>query len=109
MSGGDWTTEDLLRRPAGVTVVEALGPPYFRSGHIPGAVNIPPHRVAELASRLLPDRRAPVVVYGASVGSAHADIVVRHLRALGYSDVCRYPEGKQGWVEAGLPLTVAGT
>ena len=100
----DYTTEDLARRSSAVVVVEALGAPYYSSGHIPGAVNIPPHRVGELAALLLPDPRAPVVVYADSPRSPNAEVVVRQLRALGYTDVSCYPEGKQGWVEAGLPL-----
>lgn len=102
--GACYSTEDLRRRLSTVTVVEALGPSFFCTGHIPGAVNIPPHRVAELASSLLPDRGAPIVVYGAHRCSRGADVVVRQLTGLGYRDVSCYAEGKAGWAEAGLPL-----
>ena len=100
----DHTTDDVLRRPPTVTVVEALGAPFFASGHIPGAINITPHRAREVAPTLLPDRDAPVVVYGASRACRQADSLVRLLTALGYRDVSRYPDGKQGWAAAGLPL-----
>ena len=102
--GADYSTEDLRERLPVVTVVEALGPSYFCNGHIPGAVNIPPHRVAEMAASLLPDKTAPIVVYGAHRYSAGADAVVRKLAELGYRDVSRYADGKEAWVEAGLPL-----
>ncbi len=52
--GADYSTEDLRERLPLVTVVDALGPSYFCNGHIPGAVNIPPHRVADLAAPLRP-------------------------------------------------------
>lgn len=101
----NYRTEDLRRRLGAVALVEALGSPYYRAGHIPGAVNIPPHLVRELAPRLLPDKDAPVVVYGAHPGCANARIVLRQLALLGYTDLSRYPGGKQAWAEAGLPLT----
>jgi rhodanese-related sulfurtransferase len=31
----------------------------------------------------------------------------RELAAMGYKNVAHYPEGKQGWMEAGLPMEKA--
>jgi rhodanese-related sulfurtransferase len=45
------------------TLVEALPPPAFRDGHIPGAINLPPVQVQDLASKRLPDKSADIVVY----------------------------------------------
>jgi rhodanese-related sulfurtransferase len=100
----DYTTEDVRRRPPAVVVVEALGPSFYASGHIPGAINIPPLRVRAIAPTALPDKNAAVVVYGASPGCPQAEIVIRILTALGYRHVSRYREGKQGWAAAGLVL-----
>ncbi len=103
----DYGTEDVRRRPPDVIVVEALGSSFFASGHIPGAINIPPHRVREAAPRLLPDKDASVVVYGAFPSCRHAEIVIRILVALGYRNVSRYPDGKEGWAAAGLPFATS--
>ena len=103
----DYSTEDVRRRPPDVVVVEALGASFFASGHIPEAVNIPPHRVRDTAPTLLPDRDVPVVVYGASPACRQAEIVIRILVALGYRNVSRYPDGKAGWAAAGLPLVTS--
>ncbi len=102
--GADYSTERLRRRLPAVTLVEALGPSYYGNGHIPGALNIPAHRVTELAPTLLPERQAAIVVYGADPHSAGTRAVVRQLRALGYRDVSVYADGKEGWAAAGLPL-----
>jgi len=40
-----------------VTVVETLAPERYREAHIPGALNIPPERIKELAPQLLPKRK----------------------------------------------------
>ena len=44
-------------------LVETLPQESYRKAHLPGAINLPPDRVQELAPRLLPDRSAEIVVY----------------------------------------------
>jgi rhodanese-related sulfurtransferase len=89
-----------------VLVVETLGPMYYASGHLPGAVNIPHTQVAELAPELLPDRDAAIVTYCSNPQCQNSSAVQAQLRSLGYTDVRKYAEGKDDWSAAGLPLTV---
>lgn len=49
-----------------VTVVETLAPDRFRDAHIPGAVNIPPEKIKDLAPQLLPNKDADIVTYCAN-------------------------------------------
>ncbi len=44
-------------------LVEVLPEKYYRRAHLPGALNLPPGRVEELAPELLPDKAADIVVY----------------------------------------------
>ena len=44
-------------------LVEAQSPMMYEDAHLPGAVNLPPNRVAELAPAVLPEKDAEVVVY----------------------------------------------
>ena len=84
-------------------LVEALGAAYYSDAHLPGAINLPPAHVDRLAPALLPERRAPIVVYCTGGGtSSHA--VARRLEQLGYTAVAVYRGGKEDWVEHGLPL-----
>ena len=46
-----------------VTVVETLAPERYREAHIPGALNIPPERIKELAPQLLPNKDAEIITY----------------------------------------------
>ena len=87
-----------------VTLVEALPERYWRDGHLPGAVQIDYTEVADKAGAMLPDKGASIVVYCASTGCQNSTKAARTLESLGYSDVYEYVEGKQHWVEAGLPL-----
>ena len=100
------TRETLHSRLATIDrtrVVEALGSAYYTDAHLPGAVNIPPGQVDELAPALLPDLEADIVVYS-SGSSTSSDLVARRLEQLGYRAVFVYRGGKEDWAEHGLPL-----
>jgi rhodanese-related sulfurtransferase len=45
------------------TLVETLPAVAYHHAHLPGAINLPPDQVKELASQLLPDKSAEIVVY----------------------------------------------
>ena len=44
-------------------LVETLSEEQYRHTHLPGAINLPPDRVRELAPELLPDKEADIVLY----------------------------------------------
>jgi rhodanese-related sulfurtransferase len=46
-----------------VVLLEVLAPRYYRHSHLPGALNLPPGKAAEMASDLLPDKDAEIVLY----------------------------------------------
>ena len=46
-----------------VVLLEVLAPRYYRHSHLPGALNLPPGKTAEMASDLLPDKDAEIVLY----------------------------------------------
>jgi rhodanese-related sulfurtransferase len=48
------------------TLVETLAPVAYAHERLPGAINLPPDRVRELAPRLLPDKGAEIIVYCSS-------------------------------------------
>ena len=92
-----------LGRGEGVVVVETLGPAYYEDAHLPGALNIHHTRVDELAPVLLPNKSVQVVVYCSNKACQNSPQAARQLEALGYGNVYDYEEGKQDWIEAGLP------
>lgn len=98
--------EDVRRllESGGARLVEALGPMYFADAHLPGAVSLPPDLTAQLAPVLLPDTAATVVTYCSDATCSSSEVLARRLRDLGYTDVVRYPGGKQDWICAGLPV-----
>ena len=64
------STQDLkakLDRKDPITVVETLAPERYREAHLPGALNIPPDKIKELAPQLLPNKDAEIVTYCTSL------------------------------------------
>jgi len=59
------STKDLKSKleKQGITVVETLAPERYREAHLPGALNIPPEQIKELAPQLLPNKDAEIVTY----------------------------------------------
>lgn len=91
-----------------VTVVDALGGEYYAQQHLPGALALIPADVdAQAASALLPDRDAAIVTYCSNPACPNSGQVADRLTALGYTNVRKYREGIQDWVEAGLPTETA--
>ncbi|MDI2131498.1 rhodanese-like domain-containing protein [Yinghuangia seranimata] len=86
-----------------VTVVDALAGEYYAKQHLPGAVPLHPGEVAARATEVLPDRTATIVTYCSNPACPNSGQVADALTRLGYTDVRKYKEGIQDWVEAGLP------
>jgi len=60
------STEDLrarLERKDPIILVETLAPERYREAHLPGALNIPPDQIKQLAPKLLPNKSAEVITY----------------------------------------------
>jgi rhodanese-related sulfurtransferase len=89
-----------------LTLVEALPEPHYARGHLPGAVVLPLDGLANNAARVLPEKRAAIVVYCSGPTCANSDTAGRALRALGYEHVRVFKGGKAEWTEAGHSLEV---
>lgn len=103
-------TRDELKaaiEASAVTVVDALGESYWAQQHLPGAIYLVADDVEAKAARLLPDRSAAIVTYCSNPACGNSQAVASKLEQLGYSNVRKYREGIQDWVEAGLPVESA--
>jgi rhodanese-related sulfurtransferase len=90
-----------------VTVIDALGGEYYAKQHLPGALALIRDDVDAQAPTLLPDLDAAIVTYCSNPACPNSGQVAGRLTALGYTNVRKYREGIQDWVEAGLPTESA--
>ena len=103
------TRDELHRRIAqgDITVLEALPVSYWEAEHLPGAIAFPLDDIDGQAARLLPDKTAAIAVYCSNATCNNSHVVALRLAKLGYTSVFRYTEGKQDWIEGGLPVESA--
>ena len=84
-------------------LVEALSQKHYESSHLPGAINLPYEFVDE-AAKVLPDKKAEIVVYCMNPECVASTEEARELEEMGYERVLHYAAGKQDWIHAGLPV-----
>ena len=87
-----------------VIILDARSPEKFHKSHLPAALNIPAGQAADLAPRLIPDKNVRLVTYCVNFTWKLSEQLARELQALGYKNVRTYEEGRQDWMNAGLPL-----
>lgn len=87
-----------------VVVLEALPPMYYEKSHLPGALNLPLDDIDVRAPVLVPDKSQAIVTYCSNTACNNSTVAANRLTALGYTNVRKYPGGKQDWIEAGLPV-----
>jgi rhodanese-related sulfurtransferase len=85
-------------------LVESLPEKYYRDGHLPGAILLPHDEVHARAQDVLPATDDLIVVYCANTACRNSRIAAQTLASMGYTNVAEYEEGKQDWIEAGLPI-----
>ena len=99
----DELTEKIARRDH-FRLVEVLPEEEYHKAHLPGAINLPPGQVSRLALKRLRDRSAEIVLYSDGSTSHPSADAARELTERGYTNVRDYAEGKQDWIDTGLPV-----
>lgn len=90
-----------------LVLVEALPEPYWKKGHLPGALNLPLEGLVSRAQEILPNRDADIVVYCSGRSCQNSHVAKKKLTDLGYSRVRVFSGGKSEWTEAGNALEAA--
>jgi len=86
----------------GVTFLDCREPKEYKSGHIPGAINIPRGLLEFKIGEKLPDKNAPIVIYCKSGG--RASLGCCNLVRMGYKNIKNMDGGWKSWTKAGYPV-----
>ena len=86
----------------GVTFLDVRTKKEYKSGHIPGAMNLSRGLIEFKIAKKIPDKNALVVVYCKSGGrsSLSTDTLVK----MGYKNVKNMDGGWKAWTKAGYPV-----
>jgi rhodanese-related sulfurtransferase len=86
----------------GVAFLDVREPKEYRSGHVPGAINVPRGlREFQVGSKL-PDKNAVIVVYCKSGG--RSSLSSNTLVEMGYKNIKNMDGGWKAWLSAGYPV-----
>lgn len=110
--GGDKSVVESIKRDelkakmdrgGAFILIDTLGPGYYESSHLPGAINLPYEYVDE-TEKVLPDQDAEIIVYCMNMECSASSEEAHELTGSACARVLHYAEGKQGWIRAGLPV-----
>jgi len=93
-----------LHEDGDIVLIDAQGPGYYDQGHLPGAHPVDWYDIASSVRAIDPDPTTHVVVYCTNTACTGSSVIAEHLREHGWTNVDRYPGGKQDWADAGLPI-----
>jgi rhodanese-related sulfurtransferase len=86
----------------GVLFIDCREPNEYKSGHVPGAINIPRGLLEFQIGSKITEKNAPVVMYCKSGG--RASLACCSVQRMGYKNVKNMDGGWQAWAKAGYPV-----
>jgi len=86
----------------GVVFLDCREPKEYKSGHIPGAINIPRGLLEFKIGSKISDKNASVVIYCKSGG--RASLGCCSIQTMGYKNVKNLDGGWKAWAKAGYPV-----
>lgn len=87
------------------TILDARSGKYDDGNRIAGAQSLNADSSVEEISKILPKKEALIVTYCSNLECPASHKLYTRLQSLGYTNLIEYPEGIQGWLEAGNPVT----
>ena len=86
----------------GVILLDCREPKEYKSGHIPGAINIPRGLLEFKIGSKIKEKNTPVVMYCKSGG--RASLACCSIQRMGYKNVKNLDGGWKAWAKAGYPV-----
>ncbi len=93
--------EMLKNKQSPLVILDARSSEYDDGQRIPGAILMPSDSTPKQLAAVIPSKDTPVVVYCSNLRCPASKYLAESLVQLGYTNVMKYPEGINGWVQAG--------
>jgi len=94
----------LLESGVPLTILDARSGKWDDGKRIPGALSLNSESKPEEIAKVLPNKEALIVTYCSNTKCPASHMLYEHLKKHGYTNLLEYPEGIQGWIEAGNPV-----
>lgn len=99
--------KSLIDAGVKLTLVDARSGKYDDGRRISSAINLSPDAKDEEIQGLLKSKDDLIVTYCANPRCSASKMLAARLRTLGYKHVLEYPQGIEGWIGEGNPVTPA--
>lgn len=86
----------------GVIFLDCREPKEYKSGHIPGAINIPRGLLEFKIGSKISEKNTPVIMYCKTGG--RASLACCSIQRMGYKNVKNIDGGWKAWAKAGYPV-----
>jgi len=86
---------------SGAVFIDVREPDEFKSGHVPGAINIPRGLLEFQIEQQIPDKDTTILIYCKS-GNRSA-LAAANLTRMGYKNILNIEGGWKAWLDAGYP------
>lgn len=97
--------KELIDSKKPIILIDARTAEHDDGTRIPGAINLPYNATSEQIASKIPQKEALVVVYCSGVKCPASKYLAETLVKQGYSNVLKYPEGIDGWMQAGYNVS----
>lgn len=98
----------LIQSKVPAVILDARSGKFDDGRRIAGAVSLTADAKDEDIAKAAPDKNALVITYCAGLTCPASGMLAERLRKMGYVNVVEYPQGIEGWVNAGNSVTQQG-
>lgn len=85
-------------------VLDARSEPYYDGTLLPNAIWLPYDASDKDLQAAAPEKTSLIVVYCSSIECPASAFLVKRLVAEGYTNLYKYPEGLEDWIQKGYPV-----
>ena len=103
---GEVTSSELKANleSEGVIVYDIRTEGEYMEGHVPGAINVQPQNIRQIASQLPGDKSQPLIFYCRGTGCTLSRVAAMEAYKLGHEDIRIFTGGVPDWIQAGYPV-----
>lgn len=87
-----------------LVILDARSGKWDDGKRLPGALSLNSESKLEEITKVLPKKDALIVTYCSNLKCPASHKLFEHLKSNGYTNLIEYPEGIEGWLEAGNPV-----
>lgn len=96
--------KEMLDAKENVIILDARTKEYDDGNRLPGALFLPYNSTDDAIKAAIPSTDSLVIVYCTSLKCPASKFLAERLSSMGYTNIFKYPEGINDWIQKGYPV-----